>query len=219
MAPSAFPPDEMICEQHLAEQTIEVGPDKPLGFLRCTLERCHVVVRDTYPAIRHSRLIDCTIECTRKMTERGLPKFTTSEYVRCKFIGRFQGVDFGRWPYPFVIGHENGRYIEGLDEIGGLIDCDFTKSTLDLCRFFSVDISQQRLAPWPQFAIPHEREVAAAAAGLSWPGKLGVHIQLAPRQNSSLVATTGTVAGFMKHYKLTAEEVEQALEAIGGVLR
>lgn len=219
MARSAFPNDEMICEQHLADQTIEVGPKRPTGFLRCTLERCHVVLRDSHPAIHDSQLIDCTIECTRRMTERGLPRFTTSEYARCKFIGRFQGVDFGRWPYRYVVGYDNGQFVEGFDQLGGLIDCDFTESTLDLCRFFSVDITKQRFAPWPQFVIPGEKFAAAAQLEYAWPGEMARFIRLAKSEHAALTAGTGTLADFTKRYAVTARELEEALDFLGGVLR
>ncbi len=204
-----FPAEEMIRGEHFADMTIAVGPKLPTGFSRCTLERCHVMVHGFSPSIYDSQLTDCVIECTKRITDRRLPKFFSSDYVRCKFVGRFDGVDFGRDPSPY-----SGKP----DEFGELVDCDFTQSTLDLCRFFSVDINRQRFARWPQFVIPHQRRVVAAQAGLSLPGKLGVHIALALRQDPSLNAITGTVAGFMKHYELTAQEVEQALDAIGGVL-
>jgi hypothetical protein len=205
-----FPAEEMIRGEHFADMMIEVGPKLPTGFSRCTLERCHVMVHGFSPSIYDSQLTDCVIECAKRITDRRLPKFFSSDYVRCKFVGRFDGVDFGRDPSPY-----SGKP----DEFGELVDCDFTQSTLDLCRFFSVDISRQKFAPWPQFVIPHQRRVLAAHAGHAWPGKLGVHIGLGPRQDPTLSAIAGTVAGFMKQYELAAEEVKEALDTIGGVLR
>jgi hypothetical protein len=205
-----YPVDEMIRGENFVDATIEVGPKLPEGFLHCTLERCNVKVHAFTPSIRHSRLIDCTIECTKKMTDRRLPKFFSSDYVRCKFIGRFDGVDFGRDPRPY-----SGKP----DEFGEFIDCDFTQSTLDLCRFFSVDITSQRFAPWPQFVIPSDRFAAAAQMDYAWPGELARFIRLARSENAAVSACTGTVADFTKRYSVTGQELEEALDVIGGVLR
>ena len=156
------------------------------------------------------RLVDCTIECTRKMTDRRLPRFFSSDYVRCKFIGHFDGVDFGRDPSPY-----SGKP----DEFGEFVDCDFTQSTLDLCRFFSVDIAKQKFAPWPQFVIPSGRHFAAAQLDYQWPGELARFIRLAKSENASVTAVTGTVADFAKRFAVTEQELEEALNVIGGVLR
>jgi hypothetical protein len=205
-----YPADEMIRGEHFVDSTIEVGPKLPEGFLHCTLERCHVKVHALIPSIRHSRLIDCTIECTKKMTDRRLPKFFSSDYVRCKFIGRFEGVDFGRDPNP---------YSGEPDEFGEFIDCDFTQSTLDLCRFFSVDVARQRFASWPQFVVLANQRLLATQSSYQWPGELIKYVRLGERQHPALSATTGTVADFTKRFAVTAQELEKALDVIGGILR
>ncbi|MGJ7566328.1 hypothetical protein ACSFBM_20945 [Variovorax sp. GB1R11] len=205
-----FPADEMIRGEHFADMTIEVGPRLPTGFLRCTLERCHVKVHGFTPEIRHSRLTDCVIECTKKLTDRRLPKFFSSDYARCKFVGRFDGVDFGRDPNPY-----SGRP----DEFGELVDCDFTQSTLDLCRFFSVDIGRQTFSPWPQFIVEGGRRLAVAESGYDWPGELSRYVRLGKSEHPAVTAVTGTVEGFTKRYAVTAEELKRALGHIWGVLR
>lgn len=210
MNTQTYPVDEMIRGEHFADSIIEVGPKLPGGFSRCVLERCHVKVHGFTPSIWDCRLIDCTIECTKKITDRRMPKFFSSDYVRCKFIGRFEGVDFGRDPHPY-----SGKP----DEFGEFIDCDFTQSTLDLCRFFSMDITKQRFAPWPQFVIPIDRFVAAAQMDHVWPGEMARFLKLARSEHTAVTASTGTVADFMKRYSVTAQELEEALNVIGGVLR
>jgi hypothetical protein len=77
-----FPADEMIRGEHFADMTIDVGPKLPVGLLSCTLERCHVRVHVFAPAIRHSQLTACVIECTKRITDRRLPKFFSSSYLR-----------------------------------------------------------------------------------------------------------------------------------------
>ena len=209
-----FPKNEMIVEHHFADAVVEIGDDLPKGLLSCTLERCRVVisVKAGGPSIYRSRLIDCTIEVKRKMRDTRLPKFFDSDYVRCKFKGHFSGVDFGRSPWPDPLTGE-------LDKHGDLIDCDFTEATLDLCRFFNVDITRQKFAPWPQFVISMEQYRKAAAMERGWPGKLGIHISGRLKENPQLSAVTGTKSDFMKRYAVTEEELEQSLQAMDGVIR
>lgn len=207
---NAFPAEEMIRGEHFADTTIDVGPNLPEGFLHCTLERCHVRVHGFTPAIRHSQLTDCVVECTKRITDRRLPKFFSSDYVGCKFVGRFDGVDFGRDPNPY-----SGKP----DEFGALVDCDFTQSTLDLCRFFSVDTSRQRFAQWPQFIIEGGRRLAVAESGYDCPGELSRYVALGKSEHPAVTAVTGTVEGFTKRYGVTAEELKRALGHIWGVLR
>jgi hypothetical protein len=209
MAPTS-PPDEMIRGEHFADMTIDVGPKLPTGFARCTLERCHVIVHGFTPSIYDSQLTDCIIECTKKITDRRLSKFFSSDYVRCKFVGQFEGVDFGRDPSPY-----SGKP----DEFGEFIECDFTQSTLDLCRFFGVDLSRQRFAPWPQFIIEGGRRLAAAESSFDWPGELSSYVRLGKSERPAVTAVTGTVEGFTKRFSVTAEELERALGQIGGLLR
>lgn len=207
---NTFPAEEMIRGEHFADMTIEVGPKLPTGFSRCTLKRCHVVLHGFRPSIYDSQLTDCVIECTKRITDRRLPKFFSSDYVRCKFVGRFDGVDFGRDPNP-----STGK----VDEFGEFIDCDFTQSTLDLCRFFSVDIGRQRFAPWPQFIVEGGRRLVAAEANLNWPGDLSRWAQLGKTEHSAVTAVTGTVEGFVKRFSVTAEDLARALDQVSGVSR
>ena len=187
----------MIVEHHFVDEVIEIGDDLPKGLLSCTLERCHlkISVKAGGPSIYRSKLVDCTIDVKEKMRDTRLPKFFDADYDRCKFIGHFSGVDFGRSPWPDPLTDE-------MDTYGELIDCDFTEATLDLCRFFNADVSKQRFAPWPQFVIPADGYDQAMKLERIWPGKLGIHIQGHRRENPRLSAVTGTKSDFMKRYAL-----------------
>lgn len=206
-----FKQHERISDQHLVGETIRIGDDWAESIVRCTLEKCHIIVDVPRGGahIHDSQLTDCTIETKKRMKDSW---FFSSNYTRCKFKGKFAGMDFGRSPWPDPLTRE-------MDKYGDLVDCDFTDATLDLCRFFNVDINQQKFAPWPQFVIPHDRELAAAGSNRVWPGKFAEFLAIAKQENSALAATTGTAAYFMKRNAITQEELEQALEQIGGVIR
>ena len=202
---------ERISDQHLVGETIRIGDDWAESIVRCTLENCHIIVDVPRggAGIHDCQLTECTIETKKRMKDSW---FFDSDYTRCKFKGKFLGMDFGRspWPHP-----RTGE----LDKHGNLLDCDFTEATLDLCRCFNVDITRQKFAPWPQFVVFAERRMAMWKSGRSWPGEFGGYIDLAKNQNPKLSAVTGTKSDFMKRFAVTEEELEQSLQAIGGVIR
>lgn len=206
-----FQQHERISDQHLIGETIRIGDDWAESIVRCTLEDCHIIVDVPRGSalILDSKLTNSTIETKKRMKDA---RFFGSDYTRCKFKGMFSGVDFGRSPWP-------GPLTGELDKYGDMVDCDFTEATLDLCRFFNVDISKQKFAPWPQFVIPYANELQVFKLQREWPGTYGVHMRLVPRQNPSLVATTGTVKDYLKEYEISLEELEQILSDIGGVIR
>ena len=119
-----------------------------------------------------------------------------------------------------VVATVNGTEIT----LGELIDCDFTQATLDLCRFYSVDISRQTFAPWPQFVVPYDRELAASKLDRTWPGEFKRYLALAQDEHPKLSASTGTVDYFCHNKKknrgfgLTEAELRQALLDVGGVV-
>jgi len=203
--------DEMISDLEITNESLAFGENLPRGIRGCTIRGCDITidVPKGGPSIYRCKLVDCTINVKRRMKDSS---FFGSDYTRCKFQGKFSGMDFGRSPWPNSLAGE-------LDKYGEMVDCGFTEATLDLCRFFNVDITRQKFAPWPQFVISMDQYRKAAALGREWPGKLGVHINGRVKENPQLSAVTGTKSDFMKRYVLTEEELEQSLKAIGGVIR
>lgn len=198
-----------IVDQNLNGETIVLGPDDYL--LRCRLDDCHIVLNmhRGSPGIRNSQLRNCTIEAKRKMMNG---QFFSSDYVGCRFKGKFSGMDFGRSPWINPVTRK-------FDQFGELQDCDFTHTTLDLCRFFQVDIARQKFAPWPQFVVPFDRALAASQSLRSWPGKFARYLGLALDENPALSASSGTLAEFQKRFAITEEELRRALDDIGEVIR
>jgi hypothetical protein len=82
-----------------------------------------------------------------------------------------------------------------------------------------VDITRQKFAPWPQFIIQSGQRLAAFEAAYEWPGELGRYIRSGRSENAAVTAATGTVSDFTKRYAVTVEELERALDLVGGVLR
>lgn len=206
-----FPVGEVVRDLHLADETITIGDDFSQGIHRCVLERCHIVIDVPRggPCILESELRDCLIEAKQPLRNS---RFWSSSYVRCRFKGVFDGMDFGRSPVPHPM---TGKF----DDLGDLTDCDFTEAVLDSCRFFSVNVGQQKFAPWPQFVIPYaRRKLAAEDPALRWPGEFSDYMALTKRQNAALSASTGIAGDFILRFKVTEDELKKALDDIGGVL-
>lgn len=204
-----------VKQQCLQEENILIGDGGVIAVLECELVNCAVTIDDKYHSLFRSRLKDCII--VQKNHLKNIPAFG-NRYERCTFRGKFFGVDFGRDPHIDPVS-------KTWDTLGELIDCDFTQATLDLCRFFSVDIHRQKFAPWPQqFVVPHERELAAAKLERQWPGEFKRYLDLAARQLPNLSAIAGTVDYFCHNkkknrgYALTEAELRQALLDVGGVV-
>uniref|UniRef100_UPI00104D40AE hypothetical protein n=1 Tax=unclassified Variovorax TaxID=663243 RepID=UPI00104D40AE len=189
-------------------ESITIRPDDI--FLKCEFLDCHIVL-DMHrgnPGIFDSQVVNCLIEAKRTLMNG---RFFRSRYVDCRFKGRFGSVDFGRSPWADPLGNE--------DHLGELRDCDFSAATLNLCRFFHVEISRQRFASWPQFVIPFDRDLAASQRSPVWPGGFSDYFKITRHQDLALSALAGTAAYFKKHYVLTENELLQVLDDIGGVIR
>ncbi|MEJ5149503.1 hypothetical protein [Comamonas sp. MYb396] len=200
-----------IDERHLVGETILLGDEGADVLFKCILENCHIIVdtKDNVIGIRHSKLFNCTLEFNRKLKNARL---VSCDYINCTFKGKFDGVDFGRWPAPNPLTKQ-------MDELGDVIDCDFTQSTLDLCRFFGVDIQRQKFAPWPQFVVPRENDLAASKLDRVWPGQFAQYLGLIQGDHPATTALTGLCKDFIKRYAITEEELLQALDDIGGVIK
>lgn len=206
--------DNRIDQQRLENENILVGDGGVIAVIGCELFNCTLTISTKLLSLYRCRLYDCTI--IQKNLLQHVHAFG-NRYERCTFKGKFLGVDFGRDPWIDPI-------TKTYDQLGELIDCDFTLAKLDLCRLFSVDIHRQKFAPWPQFVVPYEHELAASKLERPWPGQFARFLSLAKDEVPALSATTGTVDYFVhnkkknKGFGVTEEELREALLDVGGVL-
>lgn len=200
---------ERIEGQQLVDRNIVVGDVGAMSVVQCELTNCHVVIdtKESTGCIYDSILRNCTIEFKQKLKHA---RIFSNDFHGCTFVGKFQGVDFGRSPKPDPLTHN-------FDEKGILSECDFTHAVLDLCRLYSVDIKRQKFARLPQFVIPYEKVRFQSLATQVWPGKFGIFLMVLKDESPALSACTGTVSDFRKKYQLTDGELLQSLDAIGAV--
>lgn len=206
--------DNRIKKQRLENERIFIGEGGVIAVIDCELFNCTLTVSNMLLSLYRCRLYDCTI--LQKNLLKNVHAFG-NRYERCTFKGKFLGVDFGRDPWIDPI-------TKTYDQLGELIDCDFTQATLDMCRFFGVDVHRQQFAPWPQFVVPYERELTASKLRRDWPGQFARFLSLSEDEDPALSAITGTVDYFANNKKkhrgfgLTEEELREALLDVGGVL-
>jgi hypothetical protein len=206
--------DNRVKHQRLENENILIGKSGVRAVVDCELLNCTLTLDVKHFALFRCVLKNCTLIVKNQLKES---QAFNCRYERCAFKGKFLAVDFGRDP---VIDPVSKTY----DTLGKLIDCDFTEATLDLCRFFSVDISRQKFASWPQFVVPFAQRVAASKLERQWPGEFKLFLDLAAHQLPNLSATTGTVNYYCHNQKknrgfsLTEAELRQALLDVGGVV-
>jgi hypothetical protein len=200
-------PGKRIKDCHLVGEMINIGDRAATSIVNCTLERCNVIIDAPRggPLILNSRLTDCGVEVTPSIKDT--EGFMHASYIRCRFIGSFSDVDFGRTPWP-------DDMTNSMSEHGQLVDCDFRSARLHLCRFFNADVNSQMFAPWPQFVIRMEQLRAYSPSGVL-PGKLGVFLGGRLKENTALTAVTGIAGDFKNQYHVTESELVQFLTNVG----
>ncbi|GAB2731368.1 hypothetical protein [Comamonas sediminis] len=202
---------ERIDGRYMAGESLLLGDNGAVSISKCTLEYCHIVVdfKKSSFGIVDSILRNCTIEFKRKLKN---DRLVSCDYINCKFIGKFEGVDFGRSPWPNFGTNQ-------MDLLGEIIECDFTQAELDLCRFFSVDIRHQKFAQWPQFVVPRESALIASKLVKQWPGDFLRYINLLSGDDPATTGAAGSAKDFMKRYRVTDHELLNALDEIEGVIK
>jgi uncharacterized protein YjbI with pentapeptide repeats len=203
---------EIIKERRLEGEALNIDGERLIAIVDCQLEGCNIAINSLNGAdgLLDCKIQNCTIEVSKK---RNRSVFLGSDFQGCNFKGNIRNADFGR-------SRTDHPVFEKFNRLGSIVDCDFTQATLDMCRFFEVDLSRQKFASWPQFVVPHESRLAAAKLQREWPGKIGLYLMVAAQdERSTLSGVTGTLAYFMKNYAVTEEELQQVLDDIGGVFR
>ncbi|HEX8703492.1 MAG TPA: hypothetical protein VF815_31945 [Myxococcaceae bacterium] len=187
----------------LTNTRIEIGPDV-VFFLgpNLTLRNCTLVLRVAARnlLIPQARFLDCTIEAKGELKGS---RWDRAQLKGCRFVGRFRGNDFGKWPF------SPGE--------GSIEDCDFTQATLDACRFLGCDMRTIRLPSWPCFTfidpVPRWREWSAH----SWPGDIGpVVVAGFAEDPPSTAAVTYSAQALAKRYGTTPEAIKAVLEKLDG---
>lgn len=198
-----------LVDQNISAQTIEIGPSGVSHVLRCSLSGCRLIIdsADSGDGLYDSLLIDCRIEYKRALKDY---QVFSNDLVRCAIKGKFVGVDWGMSPYVNPITKQpDGR--------GSVQDCDFTQAALDLCRFFSVDVSRQKFAGLPQFVVRLPNTSASADFDRPWPGNLNRFLSLLQEEEPVVTGMTGTTTDFKRRYKVTEEELLEALSRLDAI--
>lgn len=150
-----------------------------------------------------SELKDCLVDAVKPQRDSN---FFLARFINCQFHGVFSGIDFGQ------LGSG-----EAMEDYGTVEGCDFSRATLDSCRFFNVDMSTQRLPGWPHVVVPKPSQRSLDVAKFDWPGKLGLYMKICTDKPPSLSATVLHAPALSRLLDCTEEQIRDAFERFGGV--
>ena len=129
-------------DMHLRSQEIFFGPDLIwiLGpnaeFTNCKLV---CMMKSSQFIVSTSTLIACEVTASVKLAKIN---WSPAKLMQCKFIGNFSDCDFGP---RLDIGDKQAQ--------GSVVNCDYSSSILDSCRFFNTNLQEVKFPVWPCFTI------------------------------------------------------------------
>ncbi|MBZ4422750.1 pentapeptide repeat-containing protein [Myxococcus sp. RHSTA-1-4] len=193
-------------DREIEGERIELNSKTEFCYLghNLTLRGCHLIIKVPTRSlvITRTRLIDCTIDVKRELTNF---RWEGVILKGCRFTGTMSGNDFGRWPYA-----EH-------PELGSIEDCDFTGAHLDGCRFVGCDVSTLRFPAWPCFTICDPVQRIGELAALQWPGQLGVIVRVLSKTPPSTAAVTFSAPRLAREFGTTEAEIRAVLDTLDGV--
>lgn len=168
------------------------------------LFQCELLIKGGSDALT---IVEVLIRESVISTQKNLKnfRFYDARIERSRFSGRYTGCGFGSRP-----DHYNPK--------GGIVGCDFTQATLDMCDFMNCDMSTLTLPKWPTitFLYPLRREMIDA---VKWPGLMKVFVS-----DVLFTRPAGTAAicisspSFQKKFKVSEADLKAVLEGLPDVL-
>ena len=146
---------------------------------------------------------DCEIEAPRPFGPFWWYEATITD---CRFSGRFDGCDFG-------------RFLEAFDVPGTIERCDFADAVLDGCRIVESDPSTLQFPPWPCFTILDPVARADELLAIQWPGDIGSMIEGVVDFPQATTAVTFSANSLVDELGGTPAELRAVVEEIPEVLR
>jgi hypothetical protein len=181
------------------EQRNFLGPD-------LTFENCRVIFRCAHTSLNivRTKFVNCRIEIRRKLVSF---QWLGAWLQDCTFTGTLRGNDFGHWPPAWV-------------DMAGIQNCDFSETTLDLCRFVDCPIETIVLPRWPCFTILKPYHNLSRFESIKSPVDLSFLARPYTPPLESFAAYTYYAPSFLKGRKIegTEEDLKATLEPLDFVL-
>ena len=149
------------------------------------------------------KFIECDITAKRPLRDF---RWHAALLHACRFHGTFIGNCFGQ------------RLEESPS--GGIEQCDFSEAILDGCAFYGCDMASIILPKWPCFTLLNLTDRIKEMTSLEWPGELGTWVRsysCFPLGN--MVAATDYAPTLMKQYKVSEEQLDQAISRLSNLHR
>jgi len=187
--------------------------DKSIGSAigpNVSLERCTLSIKVPSKLIIFADpcdLVDCTIKVA--CTFANCQWWGKVACLRCKFLGRYKGNDFGK------------RDIFRRDMFkayGSIEDCDFSDAKLDLCRFFNTDMSRVKLPKWPNVTVLNPSGLIGTYEKVQWRGGMKTIVGVIADSPPGTDAITFFVPEIIKRHRCTEEDIRHAIKHFGNVV-
>jgi hypothetical protein len=181
------------------KESNDIGPDVVLKDCRITLQ-----LNAKRLMLVDVKLIDCDITAKRQLRDF---RWHYAFLQACRFHGMFIGNDFGLRQ-------------EDYSPHGGIERCDFSDAILDACSFYGCDMATIVLPKWPCFTLLNPADHLEKMTSLEWPGQLGTWVRsFSCFHLGNVVAVTDYAPTLMKRYKVSEEELAQAVSRLPNLQR
>ena len=191
-------------DEEIADREIVIGSSEAtvLGK-RLVLRRCRIASRAASKNLVVGPVWIIQSQFESKVTLRN-NNWCRARLHSTTFLGHYVGCDFGWWP-------------EYAPEKGEVIGCDFTKATLEGCRFFNCASESIGLPTWPGFSILNPRGVASEIKSIQWPGDCGRRMRLIAESPEGVTISCQNATSLSQRYGCAPSDLRTALERLPGL--
>lgn len=173
----------------------QLGPD-----LR--LENCTIISYCTGSAIIFAgvEMIGGIFHQKKSLTNT---EFSRTIFDEVKFLGFYNGVDFG---------HKEEIYE------GKIINCDFSEATIHHSRVFECQAEQLILPIWPCFSIINPSQAREYVLSRQWGVKLGITLDIYTDVSSLCTVSLGNAEEISKKAEIGIDDLKKLLKDIPGMI-
>jgi hypothetical protein len=192
-------------DRAIENETIRLGKDDAyyLGP-NLHLKNCELELRTNARALTVNNVVieACHINAVQKLD--GF-RWYYALIKESRFTGKFIGCDFGHWP-------------DDDPATGGIVNCDFSSTMLDGCRFLDCDAATLRFPKWPCFTILDPASNFEKMNARPWPAKTGNILKTFSTYPARTAAVTKAAPEVIKMYGSSLDELQTFLGQFDNVI-
>lgn len=189
--------------QRLAHQKIVLTDDEVNVLGPCLeMDECHIAsdCEEKALLIMGVRMKGGVFEQSRTLSNF---RFKNAHFDGVKFYGKYSGCDFGDWDS---------------EEQSSIVNCDFSGARLDGSRFLRCKPESIGFPKWPCFTMIDPSAARQFVLSQSWPGRIGMVLDIYTDVDPECVAITGDAERIAKKNKVLLSDFRDLLVKIPGIL-